>query len=288
MDPVKRLTIIALFSDDELVDRLVLKGGNALSLVHNLASRASFDLDFSMEGQFERDEIPNLTRRIEHRLKQAFLPAGYFVFDVQLEPRPENLSLDLQDFWGGYALEFKIIPEELQKELGGDLPEMRRRAIPSRPGGKARIEIDISSHEYCSGKQPFEIDGFTVNVYTPTMIAAEKFRAICQQATSYSSFVKKKHRARRARDFFDICNIIRRFKVDMLAVENVQLVRDMFGAKHVPLELLLSLEQDREFHREDWQSVQATVDPTIQLRGFDFYFDQVSALAVKLAKATTG
>ena len=32
-DQIRRLTIVALFSDDELSERLVLKGGNALSLV---------------------------------------------------------------------------------------------------------------------------------------------------------------------------------------------------------------------------------------------------------------
>jgi len=52
-DRIKRLIIAALVSDDELVGTLVLKGGNALSLAHKLESRASFDLDFSMEGEFD-------------------------------------------------------------------------------------------------------------------------------------------------------------------------------------------------------------------------------------------
>ena len=286
MDRLKRLAVVALFSDDELVGRLVLKGGNALSLAHNLATRASFDLDFSMEGQFERSEFPDLIERIERRLKQAFMPVAYFVFDVRLEPKPENVSPDLQDFWGGYALEFKLISQQRHDELCGDVRLMQREAVPSRPGGKARIEIDISSHEYCSGKQPIKIDGFTVYVYTPTMIVAEKLRAICQQTESYAQFVNN-HQARRARDFFDICNIISEFGIDMLAAENVQLIRDMFGAKRVPLQLLMGLEQDREFHRPDWQAVQETVDSGTKLDDFDVYFDRVVALAVKLAKATT-
>ncbi len=52
-DRIKRLIIAALVSDDELVGTLVLKGGNALSLARKLESRASFDLDFSMEGEFD-------------------------------------------------------------------------------------------------------------------------------------------------------------------------------------------------------------------------------------------
>ncbi len=35
---IRRIAITALFSDDMLLDRLVLKGGNALSLVYDLTS----------------------------------------------------------------------------------------------------------------------------------------------------------------------------------------------------------------------------------------------------------
>ncbi len=37
IDALKRLTVIALFSDDRLVEQLVLKGGNALMLAYDLA-----------------------------------------------------------------------------------------------------------------------------------------------------------------------------------------------------------------------------------------------------------
>lgn len=50
---IRRLTIRALFADDTLMERLVLKGGNALSLVYGLSPRASLDLDFSLETDFE-------------------------------------------------------------------------------------------------------------------------------------------------------------------------------------------------------------------------------------------
>ena len=50
---IRRTAITALFSDDMLLDRLVLKGGNALSLVYELTSRTSLDLDFSMANAFD-------------------------------------------------------------------------------------------------------------------------------------------------------------------------------------------------------------------------------------------
>ena len=43
---IKRLIIIALVSDDYLMETLVLKGGNALSVAYELSSRASFDFYF--------------------------------------------------------------------------------------------------------------------------------------------------------------------------------------------------------------------------------------------------
>lgn len=46
------MAITALFSNDDLLDRIVLKGGNAMSLVHGLTERSSLDLDFSMEEDF--------------------------------------------------------------------------------------------------------------------------------------------------------------------------------------------------------------------------------------------
>ena len=292
MDPhditqLKRLTVIALFSDDQLVDRLALKGGNALSLAHKLTARASFDLDFSMEGQFDESELADLVKRIEFRLGQTFEAVGFVVFDVKLERKPESISPELRDFWGGYKLEFKLIARQRHDELKGDLAAIRREAIPTRPGGRSRFQVDISGHEYCAGKEPIEIDRFTVYVYTPTMVVCEKVRAICQQSSRYARFVMK-HRSPRARDFFDIHETIRHFEIDLLTKECTKLLRNMFQAKRVPVDLLLAIEQDRDFHRRDWDAVKDTVAPSVRLRKFDFYFDYVVELCHGLAKLLPG
>jgi len=44
---IRRTAIIAMFSDDVLMEQLVLKGGNALDLVHGLTALGSLDIDFS-------------------------------------------------------------------------------------------------------------------------------------------------------------------------------------------------------------------------------------------------
>lgn len=53
---VRRLIITALFADEKLTEQLVLKGGNALSLVYELSSRTSLDLDFSIAKDFDDPE----------------------------------------------------------------------------------------------------------------------------------------------------------------------------------------------------------------------------------------
>ena len=52
LDQLRRVIITAIFSDDELLETLVLKGGSALSLIHGIGTRSSLDLDFSIDGDF--------------------------------------------------------------------------------------------------------------------------------------------------------------------------------------------------------------------------------------------
>lgn len=56
-EKVKRLAIIALFSDDELLEKLVLKGGNLLDVVFKVSARASLDVDLSTPGEFNLAEL---------------------------------------------------------------------------------------------------------------------------------------------------------------------------------------------------------------------------------------
>ena len=55
IERIKQLAVIAMFSDDDLLDKIVLKGGSAIDLFHPSPGRASVDLDFSIDGDFEED-----------------------------------------------------------------------------------------------------------------------------------------------------------------------------------------------------------------------------------------
>ena len=278
---IKRLAVVAMFSDDELFERLVLKGGNALDLVHRVSTRASADLDFSMEQSFESDQLENIKTRIEYRLQQAFRPADYEVFDVRLDERPPEVTPDVADFWGGYGLEFRLIDTATYQKLGKNLDAVRRRAVAVGPQARTRFEVQISKFEYCTGKQAVEFDGYTIYVYPPEMLVCEKLRAICQQMPDYVRRMKR-NQSTRGRDFLDIHATIKHFGLDLTTMSARELLQNIFAAKRVPLDLLGRINEQREFHRQDWPAVQASVRPGVKLREFDFYFNFVVALCQRL------
>ena len=84
----------------------------------------------------------------------------------------------------------------------------------------------------------------------------------------------------RARDFYDVHVIIEESKIDLAGPENLELVRQIFAAKEVPLELMRLINKYREFHQQDWPSVEATVGQ--KLKPFDFYFDYLLGVVKKL------
>lgn len=281
LEKIKKLAIVAVFSDDELMERLVLKGGNALDLIHGISTRASIDIDLSMKDAFSDEERAHVEERLGRLIRRTFRENGYEAIDLSMNDKPPEVTADLADFWGGYSIEFKLVPKKVFEEYAGDPQQLRRRAIQIAHGTKFTIEI--SKHEYTAGKQPVHLNGYQVFVYSPAMLAAEKLRAICQQMPEYDEIVKRKRiGAARARDFVDIHTIVDQCDIDMTAPEQQSLIRNMFDAKKVPLTLLALIGVHREFHRSDFQAVRATVKPGVSLKEFDYYFEFVLEIVSRL------
>lgn len=272
LEQVKKLVIIAMFSDDDLMERLVLKGGNLLDIVYGVSTRASVDVDFSIEGEFDRLEA--VGQRIENALGRTFAEAGYVAFDIGIREVPSPLSDDMRDFWGGYRIEFKIIERARHDQLKDDVDALRRQAASVGKGGSTKFNVEISKHEYCRPKQRRQLEGYTVYVYSPEMTVSEKLRAICQQMPEYVATVKS-HPSARARDFVDIHTIVEHFRIDVRNEEFQRIMREMFAVKRVPLSLISRIKEFKDYHRQDFSAVKATTKPTVQLEDFDFYFDYV-------------
>jgi hypothetical protein len=275
INEIRKLVIIAMFTDDALFGRLVLKGGNAISLVYGYGNRGSLDVDFSMEEEFP--DFEDAGRRILTALQDRFGAAGYIVFDYRFGPKPAENKPGWPRSWGGYKAEFKIIEKVKFDELGGDIESIRRNASVVGPEQMRTFVIDISKFEYCQPKSEKELDSYTIYTYTPAMLAIEKVRAICQQMPEYGL---RNRKTPRARDFYDIWLLISSGAVKFGGAANAELAANIFAAKDVPLALIDNIEQFREFHRPDWPAV---VDSVIgKLESYDFYFDFVVVESRKL------
>lgn len=282
LEMVRRLAIIGLFSDDDLMDLFVLKGGNALEIAYKVHSRASMDIDVSLESDFEElgFTIDEVETKIMKSMKGAFEDSDYIVFDFKMSKRPLKLAPELDKKWGGYAVEFKVIREEQAAKAGHDLEKMRKTSL-AVAGTKKNMKIDISKYEYVSPATEAEIDDYVVRVYTPRMIVMEKLRAICQQLPEYQAIMRSSI-SPRPRDFYDIYVICTTMDehLDLSEDENWEMLQNFFSIKEVPLSFLLQVEeqQTRDFHEQEFSSVRDTVHQKEELQDFDFYYNFVVQL----------
>jgi hypothetical protein len=234
-----------------------------------------------MERDFAPGQLPAIRQAVQEALSNTFSASGYHVFDITLVERPQHPPPDLPPFWGGYRIEFKVIPQALAERFKGQERELRVRALQCGTGGRLAFSIDISKFEYCQTRRAREIEGQTIYIYTPEMLVFEKLRAICQQMPEYVAAPRTSTRTARARDFFDIVAILQNFRLPLTSAENLDLARHIFAAKAVPLLLIGSIPGQREYHRPDFISVQSTVKPGVLLRDYDFYFDYVLEQCVR-------
>ncbi len=278
LDWLRRQFVIALALDDDLFELLVLKGGNALNLLHQVGLRASLDIDYSLEDDV--DGLDEFGAKLENALKRHLESQGLLVLDWKFSPRPSTPSDGADPSWGGYEAVFKVIEAELFSELDDDLDKARRQAwgITSSGGAPRSFRFEFSKFEYCAGAKEYTVDGVAVRVYPLAMIAVEKLRSLCQQMKECG---QRDNPASRARDFYDIHAVVTEGGVNLTSETNRELLRAVFKAKAVPLSLLGKLDEYREFHRGSWDAVEATI-PADRNRDYDFYVDYVLRIIEQL------
>ena len=201
-----------------------------------------------------------------------------------MEERPRGITADMADFWGGYNIEFKLATKEKFEQFSGDREQLRRNALPLGQGTKFSIDM-LANTRFTAGKQPHDLDGYRIFVYTPDMIVCEKLRAICQQMPEYAKVIKRTRRgSSRAKDFFDIHSLVTTQEIDIESTAFRDLLKNIFRAKRVPLSLLRRIDNadDRQFHQLDFDAVQNTVTAGTKLKDFQFYVEFVAGLISKL------
>jgi hypothetical protein len=283
---IKKLVILAISSDDELMEQLVLKGGHAIEFIqhrYDRISRTSNDFDFSMEDSFD-DDLAGVKLRLERTISNTFGEHGLVVFDYSFVVKPAEVSAEVRDIWGGYQFSFKLATPESVAKASGDMDRLRRLALPIQSTGSTRVEIDISKFEYVGKKQELAVDGFRIYIYSPEMIVFEKLRAICQQHPDYGQIIPGHAPRPRARDFYDIPTLVDQFRIDPSTPENKELIKVIFEAKRVPLEYIWQIRDHLDIHRADWPNLVETlpVSDRAYVRDFDSYARWVTDLFEQL------
>lgn len=271
LNELKRIAIISLFADDELANRFVLKGGTALDLIYKMNSRASIDIDISMNNDFTESELDDITSRMKESFCQTYEEYGYHIIDFKMHSRPRHQDPSRNKYWCGYSVEFKIISNEIYSEYGtnSDRQQLSRRAeVINNNNGKI-FKIDISSYEFCDGKTSSDVDGYTVYVYTPEMIVYEKIRAICQKFPEYV-INNGQFKTARPRDIYDIYTIMTDHNSD-LSFEKLDYctLKAFFDQKNVTMDLLDKIPKYYNKFTEALPSLTDTLTEEAQ-KDFDF------------------
>ena len=262
------LTLRALVSDEKLMYGLVLKGGNALELAYKITDRASKDVDFSISGDFTKEEYKRISGKMQGLLTREFEKHDLVVFDVKFYEKPRQNKVRE---WKGYQLAFKVI--DYENYTPEDEDKNRREAHVIQENKSTIFTVDISSYEYTEPKRLVDVEGAVFYVYTPEMIVFEKLRALCQSMPEYKNIVPTARMKLRARDFYDIWNLFQNFQIDCTSTENKEMLKNIFDAKKVPLKFLDLMKKYKDTHAQDWINVKDTI--TAESEGYDFYFDFV-------------
>lgn len=279
-EEIRNIIITSIFGNDNLFDKLTLKGGNALAL-QGISQRASQDLDFSINEGLQMDKEkyePIFKKALEDGFNEHLYQVINFSFTVKPQKTNEIVNelnrqnISDQIIWGGYHIKFGIIDKSKYDMLVLQGIDNIGTRAENTWGNKKNIEIDISKNEYTEPRKKIELDGFTVYIYTPLMIVYEKIRASCQQLPGYKINGTKK----RARDLFDIYELMasdHSLREDVVNKENIYILKKMFNLKGVPYKLLTQLAPYKEVLQSDYvNKVLPQIEPGKEQQ-FDFLFN---------------
>lgn len=271
-DEIRDTIITSIFSNDDLLDILTLKGGNAMKLL-NLTNRESSDLDFSItEGKRLSKEVEG--QEIEDQLNQSFEEIAYKVISFKFSNKPLKRKTLTPPYWGGYQIEFSIISLSKFQDLNEKQKANINAYAESIENGKKKIKIDLSFEEYTEPRIETQLNDFTIYLYSPLMIVYEKIRASCQQLPEYKLGSEKT----RARDLYDIYTLLTHktqidLKDEVFNKNNFYIIKKMFELKDVDFSLMLKLETIKNELNSDYEdNVLPQIPGNEEPPNFDFLF----------------
>jgi len=273
-ESIKKTVVVAAFAVNEILKRGALKGGNALDLVYKITSRASDDVDISIDGDFDRITELTVSEQLRFNLDRLFKQKGRIVLDYKFNKRPAKALRAMPGFWGGYKAEFKLTRVPVIPSEKKELDRVRKQAEVIGPYNKRIFGIDLSLCEYLEGKERTQLEGHTIFVYTLEMLLTEKLRAICQSQPQYTLATRRE----RAQDYYDIYLINGEGPIDLNTPENLALIRKVFAQKNVPLRLIGEIPKNHDYHKVGFPRIVTTVEGIEADKDFDFYSKYLDGL----------
>ena len=274
-DKIRNTILKAIYSDNDLKEDLVLKGGNALKF-YDITDRASQDLDFSIKESI-RYQKENEGEKLRALILDAFRQVGFLVVGFKFIEKPQKRKKDLPPYWGGYKISFTIVDIEKHQDKidSQDLDNMKELSKYGEDleNNRKKIEIDLSYDEYVADKKSYDLEGTTIYLYSPLMLVYEKIRASCQQLEDYKLVGNKT----RARDLYDIYKTLTNTRQStlreaVLNQDNFYILENIFKAKDVPFELMLKLDSKKSDLAEDYKTKVIPQISANEIEDFDYIF----------------
>ena len=283
---MKDIVLNSLSTNDYLRRILALKGGTAMPF-YLASSRPSMDIDMSVIGEIDVDDI---AKRLMLSINRNLAARSLITVDLKTTEIPRTTQTALP-FWGGYTIKFKVLSmrdfanyqiNESQKEsLPPGRYQKRKDAILRSClqifGNSPTFVIEISKYEVIEYSEMKDFgEGGGILVYSAIALVAEKVRSVCQQSKNYRESVGSVERPR-AKDFYDIY----RFVNSVVTLEELnsdlflKILKEMFYTKRVFPETINEI--SKEFHESSFGELVDTLgaaekNEAIQ-NGFGFYFD---------------
>lgn len=194
----------ALAESDELSQFLVYKGARILALRLGELHRASYDLDANLQLSFalrypdraeQVDRLQSLIHAAIEAHSNAQSPVRFALNGVKVMHRPrENHPLG----WNAFDVTIQL----------HDYANEGVRGLPT-------VTFDIAAPELLGDRAvaPLAVGNQHVYAYTLERIAGEKLRAFLSSLGSYRAKVKKPGESVRAKDIYDLAQILRQHSI---------------------------------------------------------------------------
>ena len=165
---IRNLVLKAIYLDDILSELMVLKGGSAIAM-HQMTTRESFDLDFSLL-ELTIEDKNKLEEMFENAISSYFREEGYTIFSFKFKEKPKVPDSRKPD-WGGYHISFKFLTEESYDKVIATGREATYLSALSTEfekfiGTKEAVKIELSKKEYVQKFESIEVDDVEIKLYS--------------------------------------------------------------------------------------------------------------------------